>query len=323
MWTFDARDQANADLNAPRLAVTGPLIATHPSPELDGSDPPVVVTTSASQSRELVRRVLERRPDLVKILWVYVAGDDDIATQSEIVRAAIEESHARGARAAVHALELQTAKAALRAGADILVHSVEDQPVDAELIELLKARDTIYIPTLAVMEGYYKVFGQDGGPIPMTDIERRFGDPLVIQSWSELLSISLEDVARSPHLPPREERPVMFDNLRVVASNGIRIAVGTDAGNIGTLHGPSIHREMELMAQAGLRPAEILAAATKNAAAVMGRAMELGTIEKGKLADIVILNADPLVDVKHLRDIFRVIKGGAFVEIDENALKEK
>ena len=87
-------------------------------------------------------------------------------------------------------------------------------------------------------------------------------------------------------------------NLQLLESTGVRIVAGSDAGNIGTLHGPAIHREFELMAAAGMRPAEILVAATKNAAAVMGREADLGTLQKGKYADLVILDADPLRDIQ-------------------------
>ncbi|HEX4999848.1 MAG TPA: amidohydrolase family protein, partial [Terriglobia bacterium] len=93
------------------------------------------------------------------------------------------------------------------------------------------------------------------------------------------------------------------------------------AGNIGTLHGPSIHREFELMAEAGMKPGAILVAATRNGAAVMGREQDTGAIEKGKYADLVLLDADPTSDVKNLRKIFRVVKGGQFVRVDPGALR--
>ena len=96
-------------------------------------------------------------------------------------------------------------------------------------------------------------------------------------------------------------------------SAGVRIVGATDAGNIGTLHGPALHREFELMANAGMRPSDIIVSATKNAAAVMGRQNELGTLEKGKFADLVILDADPVIDIKNTRKIARVMKGGEFV----------
>ena len=108
-------------------------------------------------------------------------------------------------------------------------------------------------------------------------------------------------------------RPVEFDSLMLLEAAGVRIVGATDAGNIGTLHGPALHRELELMATAGMRPSDIIVAVTRNAAAVMGRQNEVGTLERGKFADLVILDADPIVDIKNTRKISRVMKGGEFV----------
>ena len=96
----------------------------------------------------------------------------------------------------------------------------------------------------------------------------------------------------------------------LLESAGVRVVAGTDAGNIGTLHGPALHHEMELMAAAGLRPMDIIVSATKNASAVMGLQNDVGTLQKGKFADLVILDADPLVDIKNTRKIFKVMKAG-------------
>ena len=95
------------------------------------------------------------------------------------------------------------------------------------------------------------------------------------------------------------------------------IAAGSDAGNIGTLHGAGLHRELELMAEAGLEPMAILVAATRGGARAMGREAELGTIEPGKLADLVILDADPLADIANTGRIYRVVKGGAVLDPEE------
>jgi hypothetical protein len=108
--------------------------------------------------------------------------------------------------------------------------------------------------------------------------------------------------------------PIMQKNLRAMHDGGAVVAAGTDAGNVGTLHGPAIHREFELMAAAGLTPREILITATRNAALVFAAEPEMGTIAKGKLADFLILDADPLADVANLRRIDRVVKGGTALD---------
>jgi imidazolonepropionase-like amidohydrolase len=86
--------------------------------------------------------------------------------------------------------------------------------------------------------------------------------------------------------------------------------MGTDAGNIGTLHGPSIHREMQLMRQAGLSPLEILRSATTNAAETLRLDGQIGAVAEGQIADLVILDADPLADIANLARVHRTIKNG-------------
>jgi imidazolonepropionase-like amidohydrolase len=318
MWNFDVRDLANKTRNAPRVAVAGPLISTYVPPALQVSDPPIVKCTTPAEARDMVRRLAERKPDLIKIWFIHNAGDN-LAEQSAMVKAAIDESHARMLRVAVHATQLATAKAALEAGADILVHSVTDKSVDNEFLDLAKKRDVLYMTTLIVEEGYREVLNNE---VLLTDVEKRLGDPQVIASWAELSKIPAGDISGGLRRRPiRDARPISFQNLSVLDAAGIRIVGATDAGNIGTLHGPALHREFELMVEAGLRPAEVLISATRNAAAVMGRQNELGTLERGKIADLLILDADPLFDIKNARKVNRVMKGGEFIEITPDMLK--
>jgi imidazolonepropionase-like amidohydrolase len=287
------------------------LISTYLPPPTPTDDPDIVKPASPSQARDFVRRQLERRPDLVKLWWIRRPGDN-FDQQVEIMSAAIDESKAHGVRVAVHATELDTAKAAVRAGADILVHSVTDRLIDNEFINLVKGRDILYTPTLWVEDGYRMVLNQR---VALNDFEQKTGDPEVIATWSDLAKIPPGEIpGGAPRIPPAPKRPIAFDNLMLLESAGLRIVAGTDAGNIGTLHGPALHREMEVMAAAGLRPADIIVAATKNAAAVMGRQTEAGTLEKGKYADLVILDADPLADIKNTRKIFKVMKAGEFFQ---------
>jgi imidazolonepropionase-like amidohydrolase len=311
MWNFEVRASAAASKRAPRVAVAGPLISTYFPPTTSTADPDIVKPDSPSQARDLVRRQLERKPDLIKLWWVRRPGDN-LDQQVEIMSAAIAESKSAGVRIAVHATELDTAKAALRAGADILVHSVTDRLVDNEFINLVKTRDILYITTLWVEDGYGMVLNQH---VALNDIEQKLGDPEVIATWSELAKIPPNDIpGGSPRIPPPPKRPIAYDNLMLLESAGVRIVAGTDAGNIGTLHGPALHRELELMVAAGLRPMDVLISATKNAAAVMGRQSEVGTLEKGKYADLVILDADPLADIRNTKKIFKVMKAGEFFQ---------
>jgi hypothetical protein len=110
----------------------------------DLGDPPIVKIDTPDQAREFVRKLAERKPDLVKI-WSIVDKDHPVDAFRPIVRAAIEESHAHKIRVAVHATELETAPAAVEEGADVLVHSVIDKPVDDAFVKLLKDPQVICV----------------------------------------------------------------------------------------------------------------------------------------------------------------------------------
>ena len=111
--------------------------------------------------------------------------------------------------------------------------------------------------------------------------------------------------------------PIEQANLRVVVAAGVTIAAGTDAGNIGTLHGPSLHRELELLVEAGLTPEAALLAATRDAARVFSATPDLGTLEPGRRADLLVLEADPLADVRNLRRIRQVVRAGLVVRPEQ------
>ena len=313
-WNFEVREKTRNMTLAPRTAVAGPLISTVSRPQMDIGDPPIVKATSAEAARAMVQDQLRYAPDLVKI-WYIVSSDGDYTDNLELVRATIEEAHSGGVRVAVHATSLEAARASVEAGADILVHSVSDQPVDQEFVELVKQRGTIYTTTLIVREGYAEVLG---GQVDLLDVERRLGDPDVIKTWSELYGPGDNEALRASGARRTErlehQMPIMQANLKAMHDGGAIVAAGTDAGNIGTLHGPSIHRELRLMVEAGLSPREVLIAATRNAAQVFASEPEFGTLESGKLADLLILNANPLEDIANLERIDRVVKGGEVLD---------
>src|SRR5256886_5923675 len=128
-WNFEVRKIANSTAKAPRVAVAGPLISSVSRPQLDLGDPPIVKIDTPEQAREFVHKLAAQNPDLVKI-WYIVDKEHPVDTFRPIVRATVEESHARNIRVAVHATELETARAAVEEGADVLVPSVIEKPVD-------------------------------------------------------------------------------------------------------------------------------------------------------------------------------------------------
>lgn len=310
-WNFQVRKRAFNNPMAPRVAVAGPLISTYQPPALTTDDPPIIKVNTPAEARKLVRRQIEMETDLIKI-WYIILPEQSPEDHLPIIQATIDESHKNNTPVAVHATQLATAKTAVRAGADILVHSVTDEEVDEEFISLLKEHDVIYTTTLVVFEGYPEVLSQQ---VELTDAEFEIANPYTVSSLFDLREIPEEDLPEQIANMIKDPEPATTDstalkNLKILRDAGIIIAAGTDAGNIGTLHGPSIFREFELMSNAGLTPRQILTAATINGAKLMGRASELGSVERGKLADIVILNSNPLENIKNTSDIRLVIKDG-------------
>jgi imidazolonepropionase-like amidohydrolase len=306
---------------APRVAVAGPLISLIAAAALDAGDPPIIKVETDVQASALTQRELMRQPDYVKA-WFIHHPTDDLQAQSVIVKAAIDTAHSAGVPFAVHATELSVAKAALRAGADFLVHSVEDEPVDEEFIALMKRNHALYCPTLFVTMGYDAALS---GQWAATEAESRLADPQILQTMDELARIPQAMLPAYVVKLMQEKTPpalsaVMARNLTKVWEAGIPVVMGTDAGNIGTLHGPSVFREMALMREAGLTPLQVLRSATLNGARALRKEGELGTVDAGKLADLVILNGDPLADLANLSRAHRVVKNG--VVFDPRVLME-
>src|SRR5260221_238085 len=214
-------------------------------------------------------------------------------------------------------LDVDNREAAPSAAADFLVHSVEDAPVDDEFLALAQKNRALYCPTLFVTLGYRTALSNTWQP---TEAERRLADPQILAMMRDLDRIPAEQrperVAKAMASPPQvKASATALANLNKVWDAGIPVAMGTDAGNIGTLHGPSVFREMALMAQAGLTTLEVLRSATTNGARAMGR--DVGALAPGKLADVLILDADPLADLQKLSRMHRVIKDGKVYSPDE------
>jgi len=311
MWNFEVRDKAAGTPEAPTVVVAGPLISTYQPAALTTGDPPIIEVQTGEEARSLVREQAERDTDLIKI-WYIVTRGRTVEDSLPIINATIDESRAHGLRVSVHATQLETARAAVKAGADILVHSVNDTEVDDEFIQLLKENGVIYVPTLMVFERYPAVFNQQ---ISMTTAEFHYAHPDVLSSLFDLRKLPEEDIPPAIRQRMQSPQPIPDDrvelrNLKLLHDAGVIIAAGTDAGNIGTIHGPAIFYEFELMSRSGLSPMDILKTATLNGAKVMGMGDDLGTIEPGKIADIVILNSDPLDDIANTADIGYVVKNG-------------
>jgi len=156
-----------------------------------------------------------------------------------------------------------------------------------------------------------------------TPEEQTRADPEILAAMDDLNDMPADKLPKRVAKWMAEAKPAVapaigMQNLKKVLDAGITIVMGTDAGNIGVVHGPSIYREMRLMQESGMTPLEILRSATTNGAKALGRDKDLGAVEAGRLADLVLLDADPLADSGNLAKVNRVIKDG--VVYDPEAL---
>ena len=328
-WNFEARKIANSTAKAPRVAVAGPLISSVSRPQLDLGDPPIVKIDTPEQGREMVRKLAAQHPDYVKI-WYIVNTENPVEKFRPVVHAVIEESHAHNLRVAVHATELEAARTAVDEGADFLVHSVTDKLVDESFVKLLKQKGTILCPTLVVFERYGRTFANK---LNLTPEEKAWGNPEVIASLdvTKIPPDKVPERIKSALANPeavldriQKTYDVALKNLKTLEDAGVTIAAGTDAGNIGTIHGPALFREFQLMKEAGLTPMQILQCATSNAARAFGgkTGPKIGAIATGNFADLVILKSNPVDDIAHASDIESVIKNGVSYPIDPLAKEQ-
>lgn len=310
MYNFEVVNLSK-EMLAPHVAVAGPLASTVSREKLDIGDAPIVKVTTEEEIDTIVKKCHEKNPVFMKIWFIFQKEQFD--EDSKRVKIIVEKAKSFGMKVAVHATELETARRAVQYGADILVHSVFTDPIDQAFVDLLKEKGVIYIPTLMVRKGYRDVFRSR---LQLSDFEQEWGDPAVMKTFGKLLRLPLDEIPETHRnlvnlgdyqLPDLETIPLK--NLKAIADAGIVISAGTDAGNVGTLHGPALHYELELMVKAGMKPAEVLLTATKNAAKVLGKS-NTGTLEVGKIADLVILEKDPTEDIKNTRTIEQVMRNG-------------
>ncbi len=320
-WTWRLAADAEADSEAPRVAAAGPLLST-----LDfwlnlPAEAQFIHLADEAAARAGVAYLAAGGADAAKVWFIRHQGQP-FEEMVAAVAAAGDEAARRGLPLIVHATGLEEAKAAVRAGASLLVHSVWDREVDDELVELMRDAGTLYCPTLTVARGYQRlaeavVTGEPPAiddPLGCVDPETRSKvASLPAIEDPELTAESLE--RRATRVAERERIAAL--NLARLAAAGVPVVMGTDAGNPLTLHGPSVFAELEAMQAAGLTPMEVVVAATIHGARALGRAEELGTVESGKLADLLVLAADPTADVAAFRRLTHVVRGGVLRPVAE------
>lgn len=298
-----------------------------------------VAVATAAEMRDVVRQQAAAGADMVKLYW-------DVTP--ELMAAAIEEAHALGLKVAGHIRATSWTQAA-RLGIDSLVHSGGEGPtwelvperhraqlgalpypeyyarwlelveLDGELMSSLIAalvdNDVTVDPTLVVMESLY--FGDD--PKVLERLEPQWAPPSVVALWGPDWRQRNPFVFTNPmgvlraFTSGKDVFPVALHIVRKLHEGGVRLTAGSDLGMPWITPGVSLHRELELLVQAGIDEAEVIVMATRNGAEGLSLEDQLGTVEAGKLADLVVLTADPLSDIRNTRLLAAVYKAGELV----------
>ncbi len=318
-WSIEMAHRERDDPAAPRVAAAGPLLATIDFWLNLPAERQFIHLKDANAGRAGVRYLAARGADAVKI-WFIVTPEQTVAASTPAVVAAAEEARSLGLPLIVHATGLAEAKVAVKAGAHLLVHSVDDLPLDDEFLADARASATVYCPTLTVFGGYARLGGAGGTANPpavddpngRVDAEtlRKVNESVTLQPAGAPRRASMEKLLASA-------TAMMAANLKRVSDAGIPIAMGTDAGNPLTLHGPSVYAEMEAMQAAGLTPMQVLVASTRGGSLAMGAERVTGTLEKGKSADLIVVEADPTKDVANLRKLRFVMRAGVLHSLSE------
>lgn len=305
-YIFKLRKEERAgELVAPRIFATGPLVTV---PGGHGGGPGMTLIESWPEGRAALEAHLALEPDLVKLTF----DEHGWGTRPlipllplELMERAGRFFNEHGVRTTVHTSHEYRARQAIAAGIDTLAHPVIQGPVSEEFVALMAAKKVPMVSTLTIGEGYSRLVEHP-----------EFLDQQLYQDvWEPELIERLRTEVRERYAARawttwmKVMTPVAQENLRLIDAAGGVIVLGSDQSA-----GPQSHRELELMVAGGIPPLRAIRIATLHGAIFLGREDEFGSIEAGKLADMVLLSADPLEDISNTQQIDIVIKSGRVVD---------
>lgn len=262
---------------------------------------------TAEAARAVVREIAERHPDFLKI-WVDDLYGTHPKMSPEVIRAVIDEAHQHHIPVAAHVYALSDAKFLVAAGIDVLAHSIRDTLVDEELIQAMKHRGVFYLPTLTVDESAF-VFADHPDYLRDPFLTQAIAPEALAMFSSEPYRAKVSsDPATAHH---RQDFAIAQKNLLLLSNAGIKVGFGTDSGAMpARVPGYAEHRELELMVAAGLTPLQAIHDATAVNAALLGVEAKQGSVTAGKMADFIVLRANPLDDIRNTRAIVAVYHHG-------------
>jgi imidazolonepropionase-like amidohydrolase len=268
-------------------------------------DPEVVTPL---QARAKVDETVAAGADYIKV-WVDSGFGTRAKLTPEFCAAVLEQARKHGKLTFGHAYELSDARMLVERGLNVLAHNIRDREVDSDFIAVLKQRNVTLIPTL-IRDEFLFVYGE--APAWIDD---PFFLKFVPTERLAVLKTKIRD--EQAKNPQRALFKAGFEmnkiNLKKLSDGGVRIALGTDSGGAADrffIQGYSEHREMELMVQSGLTPMQVIQSFSKGSSEALGIEKEFGTLAKGKAADLLVLDKNPLVSIANMRTIQAIYLGG-------------
>jgi imidazolonepropionase-like amidohydrolase len=244
--------------------------------------------TTEAEGRKAVQELAERKVDIVKV-WVDTRDGKYKKLTPEFYAAIIDEAHKHGLRVTAHIFDLEDAKGLIRAGLDAFAHGVRDRDIDDELVAMFKQRPSLILTPNLPDRGVKVDLSWLRAGMPAADVDKL-------------------ETANTDR--PREQAfyAIQARNLAKLNAAGVRITLGTDGNKPW-----GAHEEMLDMVVAGMTPAQVIVASTRNSAEFL-RLADTGTLQAGKSADFIVLDANPLDDIANTRRISAVYLRGAAVD---------